>query len=446
MERKENLELERNLYLPLKEANSLEEFLQNPTSYSALNLANTKIDEFDYLNLTLALIDTKESGAASLTSICLDRVNIEEKIISAFFTALLEHTPNLISLSCSNMNLSENAILSIAESIKTTNNQIAKLTFANSQLSPGGAVALVEALNCNSLTELDLSENSIGCEINKIADKLRKCKSLSVLNLFNTGLSNDGIEYLAEWLNISGINRLHTLNLSGNLVGSGDVQALAEWLASCDSLSVLKLANAGLIEENVIQIAGRLVQSNTVKLAEIDLCENGMSDISIKALAEWFSRCTVLTMVDLSHNLIGNEGARALAEGLAPSKDTLSMLNLAQNRIGDSGGQAILNLASEKLELLFLNDNFLSESIRNLFYENRYDIGSQTPIYQSISTGQEKIKQEEYPTGANQESSSSRLVRKGGWENSSWYEITEFLSGDTTALSGTDGYDSTQNE
>lgn len=51
-----------------------------------------------------------------------------------------------------------------------------------------------------------------------------------------------------------------------------------------------------------------------------------------------FSSNTFLQLIDLSHNSIGDRGAKALAKLLASSKCVLEELDISDNMVGEEGG------------------------------------------------------------------------------------------------------------
>jgi len=76
-------------------------------------------------------------------------------------------------------------------------------------------------------------------------------------------------------------------------------------------------------------------------LAELDLSHNVIGDHGARALGKLLvaGRCR-LTRLALADNAIRAAGAQALAHALTRN-DTLQSLDLRLNRLGDDGGQAI---------------------------------------------------------------------------------------------------------
>merc|ERR1712137_321302 len=65
-----------------------------------------------------------------------------------------------------------------------------------------------------------------------------------------------------------------------------------------------------------------------------------VTGIECKALAEALKHNKTLTLLDLSRNEVGAQGAQALAESLKKN-NTLEYLSLSSNRIGDQAAEAL---------------------------------------------------------------------------------------------------------
>ncbi len=139
--------------------------------------------------------------------------------------------------------------------------------------------------------------------------------------------------------------------------------------------------NTLIITKHFLQDINKLVsflEKNT-HITSIDISSNGIGDEGAKALAN--GNLTHLTTLNISSNRIGDEGAKALANG---NFTHLTTLNISSNRIGDEGAKALaeFHTCNIKLEPNYFynllrfawlynnNTNKLSEdSTRNLLFD-----------------------------------------------------------------------------
>lgn len=142
--------------------------------------------------------------------------------------------------------------------------------------------------------------------------------SLQELNLSGCSLRAAGIEALVELLGNSSAGAVQgrslKLNLNGNPLGADACCALASLL--CDSPQVTSLSIAA--------------------------CGIGNDGMSILSAAIGMDSCDGVTMLDLSQNGFGVDGARSLASSFS-SWTRLNDLRLAGNTIMTSGVEALMN-------------------------------------------------------------------------------------------------------
>lgn len=203
---------------------------------------------------------------------------------------------------------------------------IARLTYVDAS---GNAISSTTPLSMmNGLKELYLDNNPI-----RDFSGLRKVKSLEVLGLSGTGLTDEDMDYLKN------LTLLTDLNLEENEALTGEaVDALQQKLATCN-ISRSQLAYN-------IDIDGQQVLSTAT---ELDLSGCGISDIA--GLASLPS----LEKLNLSRNSISNLYILQLTE----SRRTIRELNLSGNLIED-----ITPLASlTGVEVLDLSNNSISSEL-----------------------------------------------------------------------------------
>lgn len=177
----------------------------------------------------------------------------------------------------------------------------------------------------NGVEELYLDGNPI-----RDFSGLRKVKSLKVLGLGDTGLTDGDLEYLEKLTLLTNLNIEDNPNISGEAVDQ-----LQSKLATC-SISHSELAYN-------IDVDGHTVSSDAT---ELDLSGTGISDLT------GLAKLSSLEKVDLSRNSISNIYILEFTN----SRKTIRELNLSGNLIED-----ITPLASlQAIEVLDLSNNMIS--------------------------------------------------------------------------------------
>ena len=144
-------------------------------------------------------------------------------------------------------------------------------------------------------------------------------------------------------------NEILMINLSSNKIGCLGCKELSGFLVFSTSvsdgnckLSSLELSDNIVTDEGVKCLAEALKHSNC-KLNHLNLGSNEFTDEGVKYLAEALkdSNCT-LNSLDLWGNNITDEGAEYLAEALKHSNCKLNSLTLAQNNVTDKGVKCLV--------------------------------------------------------------------------------------------------------
>lgn len=203
---------------------------------------------------------------------------------------------------------------------------IERLTYVDASDNSINSTAALSMMN--GLKELYLDNNPI-----RDFSGLRKVKSLEVLGLSGTGLTDEDMDYLRN------LTLLTNLNLEENEALTGEaVDDLQQRLATCN-ISRSQLAYS-------IDIDGHPVLSTATELA---LSGAGIEDIS------GLTQIPALEKVDLSRNSISNLYILQLTN----SRFTIRELNLAGNLVED-----ITPLASlTAVEVLDLSNNQISSEL-----------------------------------------------------------------------------------
>ncbi|CAL8392854.1 unnamed protein product [Gadus morhua 'NCC'] len=139
-----------------------------------------------------------------------------------------------------------------------------------------------------------------------------------------------------------------------------DCEALARALKSCNTLKVLRLCQSKVEDERCRILALHLLDHPS--LLELDLSHNLIGDRGARAIGKLLSRSR-LEGLDLYDNEVAGPGGRAIAHALSRSA-TLRSLNLRLNRLGDEGGRAVGQalLTNRTLRRLHLGANEMGEA------------------------------------------------------------------------------------
>ncbi|WP_353281099.1 AAA family ATPase [Wolbachia endosymbiont (group B) of Horisme vitalbata] len=130
------------------------------------------------------------------------------------------------------------------------------------------------------------------------------------------------------------------------------VSELVSFLEINSNITKLSLKSCYIGDEG----AKALANGNLANRTQLDLSSNSIGDEGAKALAN--GNLANLTQLDLSWNKIDDEGAKALANG---NLANLTQLDLSSNSIGDEGAKALANGNLANLTQLNLSSNSIGD-------------------------------------------------------------------------------------
>lgn len=112
-----------------------------------------------------------------------------------------------------------------------------------------------------------------------------------------------------------------------------------------------------LVDEQAAARVEGLIQSHLSE-GYLNLRKSKLYNAEAIALAERLKGNNDITVIDLAHNEIGDEGVEALANGLRNNR-SIKRLSLENNKIGEKGGVALAQVLefNTSLELLSLTTN-----------------------------------------------------------------------------------------
>ena len=301
----------------------------------------------------------------------------------------------------------DDGIPTLAQTFKTMNS-LKELTLKEIGLSSDDVDALASVLpEIPSLERLNLCSNGLGDDSAAILSSvLGKCPNLRVVELGGNQISDTGALALSDVLssmsdrlisfsigsllgkeqgfmkNISSLENLSTLDLSGNKNGSSFANALAVALPSL-SLSCLKLGDTGIGPRGAKVLLPVISRDKNMDLRELylggcrlgffgtktiaavglplglevlDLSNNDIGDDAAWQMTTSLSCLKRLKSLDLSSNVGFGDDAVAEIGRLLPSLQNLSSLNLSNNKgLGDAGVEVLAESLVSTLALRVLN-------------------------------------------------------------------------------------------
>ena len=180
----------------------------------------------------------------------------------------------------------------------------------------------------------------------KLIDVLKTQNTVKFLKFSVTYSGEPVCEALAQWLS-SPTCSLHVLNIWVNRPSCQAIQVLITSLCQNCTLNELDISESHIS----LELLPSLIQLPLLRL-NLCLCDLGPEEMCVIARA--LCGNSKLEILQLSHNLITDEGARALANTLMQNK-TLKHINLYQCEITEQGAQALQNSLEHNVTLLQLS-------------------------------------------------------------------------------------------
>ena len=274
-----------------------------------------------------------------------------------------EHEECLCTQLCIfNCNLNNPTAVLLTEGVKY-NISLKVLKLVANSIGDEGAVAIADSIKCcSSLHWLDLSLNRIGDEGAAALVSSLGSRSNFKLHLFGNCISDSVIARVCSKNNRELLQTLDITNCIGD-AGLACIDSLMkEWtppLSTVKTLHTLYLQSCNNSPHGfkcVANILSRFTSLQSVSLIDMNICDEGVR-LFFDSL-QW--HC--ISVLILSHNKIGDDGARAIAHALRGC-EVLSVLDLSGNGIQDAGTEALSEaLRCCKLQRLSLASNCIGPS------------------------------------------------------------------------------------
>ena len=242
------------------------------------------------------------------------------------------------------------------------------VNFIDCHLTAVDCSSLVNVINVQQISHLDLSFNNIGPLGCLEICKLLKCREsqLSWLNLTRNQLTDEAAKYLAEAINNNNC-QLHTLNLTSNKISDIGAQHLAEAINNNNcQLHTLNLSINNISDIGAQHLAKAINNNNNCQLHTLDLSRNNISAIGTQHLAEVINNNnSQLHTLDLSGNKISDIGVQHLVKAINKNNNCrLRTLHLRANNISKIGAEHLAKAIDNnncQLHTLDLSENNISD-------------------------------------------------------------------------------------
>ena len=262
-----------------------------------------------------------------------------------------------------NCNINNPTAVLLTEGVKY-NISLKVLKLVANSIGDEGAVALADSIKCcSSLHWLDLSLNRIGDEGAAALMSSLASRSNFKLHLFGNCISDSIIARVCSKNNRELLQTLDITNCIGD-VGLACIDSLMkEWtppLSTVKTLHTLHLQSCNNSPDGIKCVANIL--SRFTSLQSVSLIDMSICDESARLLSDSLQWHCISVLI-LSHNRIGDDGARAIARALLGC-EVLSVLDLSCNGVQDAGTEALSEALKSccKLQRLSLASNCMGPS------------------------------------------------------------------------------------
>ncbi|KAM9772479.1 NACHT, LRR and PYD domains-containing protein 12-like isoform 2-T2 [Syngnathus typhle] len=394
--------------LSKKSCEALASVLSSPCSLRELYLGKNDLCDDGLEALAAGLAKPQ----CALQVLELKKCNLSKKSCKAL-ASVLSSPGSLRALGLGDNDLGDDGLEALAAGLAKPQCTLQVLTLWSCKLSKKSCEALASVLSSpGSLRKLDLTWNDLcddGLEALAAGLANPQC-ALQVLDLWDCELSKKSCEALASVLSSPG--SLRELDLGHNDLGDDGLEALAAGLAKPQcALQVLGLDHCKLSKKSCEALAS--VLRSPCSLRELDLSANDLGDDGMEALAAGLAKpqCTLqvlglkkcklskkscealasvlsspcsLRELDLSGNILRDDGLEALAAELAKPQCALQVLGLKKCNLSQKSCEALakaLRSNPSHLQELNLVDNDIEEEDRRVLAEVQKDPRCSVKIY-----------------------------------------------------------------
>ena len=361
------------------------------SSIAAVLSHNRKLEELDLGNsymqtASIIIIFKSLRYASNLKKVCINNNMITDKA-EYYIAVVLSHNLKLEELDISCNYLQAASIIRIFHSIKHIS-ALTKLNIAHNIVGDKAMEYILDALSCSDrLKEINLSHVNVK---NAVTFNKLKVKNLKKFNCSNNNISeqsvNEILAFLSCCINLQdldlsntnlqstgGVNKLNELSIfnltkfriSGNGVTVHAADNIAVLLSKNDELGELDLSCNNLQELGIRNILDSI---NILNLCSLNISNNYITN-DVKHISEILTHAVNLVELDISYNKLSVVHIKHLFYKTKHIFANLIRLNVSGNIINNEGATALADALSQntKLEELNLsNDSLQAEDISKI--------------------------------------------------------------------------------
>ncbi|KAF0989674.1 hypothetical protein HZS_6674 [Henneguya salminicola] len=327
-----------------------------------LNLENTMLDE-DSCVAICEIIEYYDSAS-------ILHIGSNTRIGLLGWSSISRLVANSKSLKVLNMNrmvFTEQGVACLSQALVKTR-PLRSLYLVNCYLNGTRLKILMKGIfSTSKIEEFYLSENKISSnDCSYIAEMIKVNKHLRVLDLENNSIQDLGLKYIFNSLVESCATRLESLQLWNTGITSLGMQYLAPYLMSDKfskesiSLRSLNIGKNKIGDEGLLFIKSALIQNTS--LERLGLASTRLSPSGIITLAEIIADNKYLIRVDLRDNNINEAGVLALSTALRHNTSMLK-INFNANFKIDAEIEIVLNRAVDDIKLKCVENREKAKSI-----------------------------------------------------------------------------------
>jgi Ran GTPase-activating protein (RanGAP) involved in mRNA processing and transport len=146
---------------------------------------------------------------------------------------------------------------------------------------------------------------------------------------------------------------IEVLNLRSNTIKHAAYAKFWEKMASNTSVKKISVEKTGLADKTMDKLVDYILSPN-LKLIELDLSKNLITDVGVRTLCMGMMRNTTILTLNLEGNSIKADGCSAIKEYLSGNK-TLLELSVAGNKINNDGIKNLCGFLKENETLKYLD-------------------------------------------------------------------------------------------
>jgi Ran GTPase-activating protein (RanGAP) involved in mRNA processing and transport len=154
-------------------------------------------------------------------------------------------------------------------------------------------------------------------------------------------------------------NSLTELDLKRKCVGVAGVMVMAGLIPVMGGLTALDLSSNDLEDEGVSAVCEAIQSHKETKLASLNMGKNPIGPVGAKSVAAMVAVMGALTSLDISNNIMGDDGVKPICEALKQNNSLkvldLNASNTRGGNIGPQGAKYLADMLSVNRGLTSLN-------------------------------------------------------------------------------------------